>query len=38
MNLIPVRRSVVDLDALNRELPLPYSLRIQDFQMAMQDV
>ena len=38
MNLLSVPRSVVDVDAFNGELELPYSLRLPDFQMAMQDV
>ena len=38
MNLLSVSRSVVDVDAFNEELCLPYSLRLQDFHMAMQDV
>ena len=38
MNLLSVPRTVVDENALNGELELPYSLRVQDFQMAMQDV
>ena len=38
MDLLSVSRSVVDANAFNSELELPYSLRFQDFQMAMQDV
>ena len=38
VNLLSVPRSVVDVDAFNGELALPYSLRLQDYQMAMQDV
>ena len=38
MNVLPVPRSVVDVNAFNGERELPYSLRLQDFQMAMQDV
>ena len=38
MNALPIPRILVDESAFNRELSLPYSLRIQDFQMAMQDV
>ena len=38
MNLLAVQRSLVDVDAFNSDLELPYSLRLQDFQMAMQDV
>jgi len=38
MNLLSLPRMVVDVNAFNDELELPYSLRVQDFQMAMQDV
>ncbi len=38
MNVPAVPQVLVDERAFNRELVLPYSLRIQDFQMAMQDV
>ena len=38
MNLLSVPRSVVDVNAFNSEPKLPYSLRLQDFHMAMQDV
>ena len=38
MNLLSVPRGVVDASAFNGQLELPYSLRLQDFQMAMQDV
>jgi hypothetical protein len=31
-------RNVVDTAKFNRAAPLPYELRLQDFQMAMQDV
>lgn len=31
-------RNVVDLSGLNKEAEFPYELRVQDFQMAMQDV
>ena len=31
-------RNVVDLSGLNKEAGFPYELRVQDFQMAMQDV
>ena len=34
---MPVRQTV-DASALNKKAALPYSLRIEDFQMAMQDV
>ena len=33
-----IPRELVDEDGFNRGLPLPYSLRIEDFHMAMQDV
>lgn len=35
---MPIERSQVDTTQLNREAELPYELRLQDFQMAMQDV
>ena len=38
MNLLSVPRGAVDVDAFNQGCELPYSLRLQDFQMAMQDV
>ena len=38
MNNPPIPRILVDDDAFNHEFPLPYSLRVQDFHMAMQDV
>ena len=38
MNLLSVPRSIVDVNAFNREREFPYSLRLQDFHMAMQDV
>lgn len=34
---MPIGRSVVDTRRFNRELALPYELRIEDFQLAMQD-
>lgn len=34
---MPIARSVVDSKRFNRELALPYELRIEDFQLAMQD-
>ncbi|MDP2183807.1 MAG: hypothetical protein Q8K99_14755 [Actinomycetota bacterium] len=34
---MPIARSVVDSTRFNRELALPYELRIEDFQLAMQD-
>lgn len=33
-----IPRELVDEDGFNRGLPLPYSLRVEDFHMAMQDV
>lgn len=33
-----INRNVVDLSKFNREALLPYELRIEDFQMAMQDI
>ncbi len=33
-----IRRNTVDLTKFNRDVVLPYELRPQDFQMAMQDV
>jgi len=38
MNAHPIPRVLADESAFNRELLLPYSLRIKDFLMAMQDV
>ena len=38
MSAAHVPRILVDDDAFNRQLQLPYSLRVHDFQMAMQDV
>jgi len=34
---VPITRSTVDPSRFNRELALPYELRIEDFQLAMQD-
>jgi len=34
---LPIARSTVDPSRFNRELTLPYELRIGDFQLAMQD-
>lgn len=34
---MPIARSIVDPARFNRELALPYELRIEDFQLAMQD-
>lgn len=33
-----IPRELVDEDGFNRGLPLPYSLRVEDFHMAMQDI
>jgi hypothetical protein len=33
-----VTRNVVDSNALNRDLKFPYSLRLDDFRLAMQDI
>lgn len=33
-----IARNMVDVSRFNREAILPYELRVQDFQMAMQDV
>jgi hypothetical protein len=35
---VPVIKNTVTLDALNPAVSLPFNLRLQDFQMAMQDV
>ena len=35
---MPIERNTVDISKVNQELELPYELRRQDFQMAMQDV
>ena len=35
---MPIDRNVVDPDRFNPDAELPYELRLQDFQMAMQDV
>ena len=35
---MPIVRNTVHLDKFNQKAILPYELRIQDFQMAMQDV
>ncbi len=35
---MPVTRNQVDAGRFNRELDLPYELRLQDFELAMQDV
>ena len=35
---MPIKRNTVDVAKFNRHGHLPYDLRLQDFQMAMQDV
>ena len=35
---MPIVRNTVDVARFNRQVHLPYALRIQDFQMALQDV
>jgi hypothetical protein len=35
---MPIRRNLVQLEKFNQGLVFPYELRLQDFQMAMQDV
>ncbi len=34
---MPIRRNTVEADKFNGNATLPYALRLQDFQMAMQD-
>jgi len=34
---VPISRSVVDSTRFNRDLTMPYELRVEDFQLAMQD-
>lgn len=34
---MPISRSVVDSTRFNRDLTMPYELRVEDFQLAMQD-
>lgn len=38
MNVPEVPQVLVDERAFNHDLRMPYSLRVQDFHMAMQDV
>ncbi len=38
MRSVALQRRVVDQTGFNLERSLPYSLRLQDFHMAMQDV
>lgn len=33
-----MKRNVVDVNRFNKEAVLPYQLRLQDFEMAMQDI
>lgn len=35
---VPIARNQVAADRFNRELALPYEMRLQDFELAMQDV
>lgn len=35
---MPITKRTVDTSKLNQSAVLPYQLRLQDFQMAMQDV
>ena len=35
---MPIVRNKVETNSFNRELELPYELRLQDFELAMQDV
>ena len=35
---MPITKNTVDVTRLNQQVQLPYALRVQDFQMAMQDV
>ena len=35
---MPTIRNVVELDGFNRDMPLPYGLRIDDFRLAVTDV
>lgn len=35
---MPIRRNIVDRTAFNNEVKLPFELRLQDFEIAMQDV
>jgi len=35
---MPITRNQVDASRLNNQATLPFELRLQDFQMAMQDV
>lgn len=35
---VPISKKTVDVSKLNQSAVLPYELRLQDFQMAMQDI
>ena len=35
---MPITKNTVDVSMFNQRVQLPYALRVQDFQMAMQDV
>ena len=35
---MPITKNTVDVTMFNQQVQLPYALRVQDFQMAMQDV
>lgn len=35
---MPIAKNIADIDNFNGDATLPYELRLQDFQMAMQDV
>ena len=35
---MPITKNTVDVTRFNQQVQLPYALRVQDFQMAMQDV
>jgi hypothetical protein len=37
-NLMPLKKQVLDLAAFNKSANLPFSLRLKDFDAAMQDV
>lgn len=35
---MPITKNTVDVTMFNQQVQLPYALRVQDFQMAMQDI
>ena len=35
---MPITKNTADVTMFNQQVQLPYALRVQDFQMAMQDV